>query len=241
MSSASAGPPAPLPPHAWEKAAREAALATVAEVPLLFPGERVQTRVKLRSEATWYRPPCRHHPGRHLFNYGARLFAHLLSPLDRGEPGDPVRSSFFRHDLERSHGPVTPALVVGLLVTHEAAHMAVHLGRGGPGRARPHGPAFQRALAELIARDLPRRAARPRSPAGHEEGWYRAPLPRVDRSPQRFTFRPGDRVAFPGSGGRLLQGLVLRVNRRSLSIAVDGEQETRWWRVAPHLLRRPGG
>lgn len=48
------------------------------------------------------------------------------------------------------------------------------------------------------------------------------------------NFSRGDRVAFDGPDGRVMEGLVLRLNKKTISIATDeGDQ----WNVAPVFLR----
>lgn len=48
----------------------------------------------------------------------------------------------------------------------------------------------------------------------------------------RFT--KGDRVGFQASDGRMLEGIVLRLNKKAVSVAAnDGHQ----WNMAPGLLR----
>lgn len=48
------------------------------------------------------------------------------------------------------------------------------------------------------------------------------------------SFTRGDRVSFQAADGRMLEGLVLRLNKKTVSVATnDGHQ----WNVAPGLLR----
>ncbi|HQN20537.1 MAG TPA: hypothetical protein PKV86_15405 [Syntrophobacteraceae bacterium] len=48
----------------------------------------------------------------------------------------------------------------------------------------------------------------------------------------RFT--KGDRVGFQSPDGRILEGIVLRHNKKTVSVATD---DGRQWNVAPGLLR----
>ena len=48
----------------------------------------------------------------------------------------------------------------------------------------------------------------------------------------RFT--KGDRVGFQAPDGRMLEGIVLRLNKKTVSIATDHGHQ---WNVAPALLR----
>ncbi|MBC7203923.1 MAG: hypothetical protein H5U29_10460 [Pusillimonas sp.] len=47
-------------------------------------------------------------------------------------------------------------------------------------------------------------------------------------------FARGDRVAFQAPDGRTLEGMVLRLNKKTISIATDDGHQ---WNVAPGLLR----
>jgi hypothetical protein len=48
------------------------------------------------------------------------------------------------------------------------------------------------------------------------------------------SFTRGDRVGFQASDGRMLEGIVLRLNKKTVSIATDDGHQ---WNVAPGLLR----
>jgi hypothetical protein len=49
-----------------------------------------------------------------------------------------------------------------------------------------------------------------------------------------IRFTRGDRVGFRAPDGRMLEGIVLRLNKKTISVATnDGHQ----WNVAPGLLR----
>lgn len=50
-----------------------------------------------------------------------------------------------------------------------------------------------------------------------------------------LEFRVGDRVSFQPDGRPLLFGVIIRYNRKTMTVAADnGEQ----WKVAPGLLRK---
>lgn len=52
-----------------------------------------------------------------------------------------------------------------------------------------------------------------------------------------LEFRPGQRVEFTGRGGRLVQGVIQKINRTSISVtAADGVR----WKVSPSLCRVAG-
>lgn len=51
-----------------------------------------------------------------------------------------------------------------------------------------------------------------------------------------MEFNPGNRVRFTSSSGEEKKGTVIRVNRKTVSVAVDGEPG--WWKVSPELLMR---
>ena len=48
------------------------------------------------------------------------------------------------------------------------------------------------------------------------------------------SFTKGDRVAFQALNGRTLEGIVLRLNKKTISVATDDGHQ---WNVAPGLLR----
>ena len=48
------------------------------------------------------------------------------------------------------------------------------------------------------------------------------------------SFTRGDRVSFRVSDGRMLEGMVLRLNKKTVSVATDDGHQ---WNVAPGLLR----
>ena len=48
------------------------------------------------------------------------------------------------------------------------------------------------------------------------------------------SFTKGDRVCFQAPDGRAVEGVVLRLNQKTVSIATD---DGRQWNVAPGLLR----
>lgn len=48
------------------------------------------------------------------------------------------------------------------------------------------------------------------------------------------SFTRGDRVGFQAPDGRMLEGMVLRLNKKTVSVATDDGHQ---WNVAPGLLR----
>ena len=48
------------------------------------------------------------------------------------------------------------------------------------------------------------------------------------------SFTKGDRVGFQAPDGRMLEGIVLRLNKKTVSVATDDGNQ---WNVAPGLLR----
>jgi hypothetical protein len=48
------------------------------------------------------------------------------------------------------------------------------------------------------------------------------------------SFTRGDRVGFQAPNGRMLEGMVLRLNKKTISVATDDDHQ---WNVAPGLLR----
>ena len=51
---------------------------------------------------------------------------------------------------------------------------------------------------------------------------------------QMAKFTKGDRVGFPGPEGRMLEGIVVRLNKKTVSISTDDGHR---WNVPPRLLR----
>lgn len=63
----------------------------------------------------------------------------------------------------------------------------------------------------------------------------KAPAKRTAAPAKQAGFKKGDRVKFTAKGS-VRKGTVLRVSTKTLSVAVDGEPEGRYWRVAPSFL-----
>jgi hypothetical protein len=61
-------------------------------------------------------------------------------------------------------------------------------------------------------------------------------LVRFERGMQLLKFSPGDRVRFMSSHGEEMEGTVMRVNQKTVSVST-GEAD-RWWRISPALLTR---
>lgn len=59
----------------------------------------------------------------------------------------------------------------------------------------------------------------------------------VPGAPLSFTWRIGQRVEFDHGRRGVSQGMIIRVNRRSVSVQVDGEEQGKYWRVGPAILR----
>ena len=51
---------------------------------------------------------------------------------------------------------------------------------------------------------------------------------------QMTRFTKGDRVGFKTSDGRMLEGMVLRLNKKTISVVTDDGHQ---WNVAPGLLQ----
>jgi hypothetical protein len=52
----------------------------------------------------------------------------------------------------------------------------------------------------------------------------------------RSNFSPGNKVQFKTKIGDYKHGVVIRVNQKTVSVAIEGE--TGWWNVSPHALER---
>lgn len=55
---------------------------------------------------------------------------------------------------------------------------------------------------------------------------------------QMLRFRIGDRVSFQPGGHPVLTGMIIRYNRRTVTVITEGGQR---WNVAPTLLSRVDG
>ena len=55
----------------------------------------------------------------------------------------------------------------------------------------------------------------------------------TENSLLRFT--PGNRVQFHTKSGELITGTVIRINQKTVSVAVEGLEG--WWKVSPQLLK----
>ena len=68
----------------------------------------------------------------------------------------------------------------------------------------------------------------PKFPPGFAPGNWNRPM---------HSFRIGQRVSFKSKRGLSMNGMIIRINRKSISVQIDGEEEGRYWRVSPGLLR----
>jgi hypothetical protein len=57
----------------------------------------------------------------------------------------------------------------------------------------------------------------------------------VQRFEQMAAFDPGERVSFPTDGGRIVTGVVIRFNQKTVTVQSDTGQH---WRVSPSLLSK---
>jgi hypothetical protein len=61
-------------------------------------------------------------------------------------------------------------------------------------------------------------------------------LMRISEGMELLKFTPGDRVRFTSGHGEELQGTVIRINRKTVSVrAADASG---WWNVSPGLLTK---
>lgn len=61
-------------------------------------------------------------------------------------------------------------------------------------------------------------------------------LVRLKRGMKLLQFSPGDRVRFISKYGDVIEGTVIRVNKKTISVST-GETEA-WWKVSPELLTK---
>ncbi len=50
-------------------------------------------------------------------------------------------------------------------------------------------------------------------------------------------FKPGNRVRFKSKDGTNKTGTIIRVNQKTVSLVVDGDDHA-WWKVSPQILER---
>ena len=60
-------------------------------------------------------------------------------------------------------------------------------------------------------------------------------ITRIKRGMQLLKFSPGDRVRFESRDGDEMEGVVMRVNQKTVSVDTGGDG---WWRVAPGMLTK---
>jgi hypothetical protein len=60
----------------------------------------------------------------------------------------------------------------------------------------------------------------------------------ADTYHQLAKYNFGDRVAFTNNIGETVSGIVVRVNKKTVSIHTDDHHH---WNVSPHLLKKAGG
>jgi len=54
---------------------------------------------------------------------------------------------------------------------------------------------------------------------------------------EMLEFSIGDRVCFHAGGHGVVEGMLTRYNRKTVTVIADGGRQ---WNVSPSLLRRPG-
>lgn len=60
-------------------------------------------------------------------------------------------------------------------------------------------------------------------------------ITRIKRGMQLLKFAPSDRVRFVSSHGEEIEGVVMRVNQKTVSVDTGGDG---WWRVSPGILEK---
>ncbi len=59
-------------------------------------------------------------------------------------------------------------------------------------------------------------------------------IAQAEATRQMVRFTEGDRVAFSTADGRMVEGMVLQLNKKTVSLVAD---DGRRWKVSPSLLR----
>jgi predicted SprT family Zn-dependent metalloprotease len=149
------------------------------------------------------------------------------------------------------------------IIMHEIAHILVHHFSGG--WARGHGPEWKlwanlagfvpfsgtsnhKRNVQAVALHAQHRGGDPTItiPAKADSGWpqkKKLPAPPqkpfnfVPGAPLSFTWKIGQRVEFNHGHRGVSQGMVIRVNSKTISVQVDGEEQGKYWRVSPSILR----
>jgi hypothetical protein len=62
-------------------------------------------------------------------------------------------------------------------------------------------------------------------------------LVKAKREADLSKFNPGNRVRFKTRESEIKTGTVIRVNQKTISIAVDGDDHA-WWKVSPQVVER---
>ena len=181
-------------------------------------GAKVRTRIRRGAWATYHMPPQvrgRSVLDHHVIQFGTRC----------------VLSFFDEHKLQKNaqddwevraygslpkYGPLTPAVALSFLVLHEFAHLLVYLdGHHKEG----HGPRYKAKLKELHdVNDGVLIAAFLRSEASRLDIDLDAFIVPIQ---EKIPFAKGDRIYWQEKTGKGF-GVVLRVNKKSLTIQPDG-------------------
>jgi len=173
--------------------------------------------------------------GRHDIVYGAKMVA------DKASPADCAGWLSTREIRRRGYwqGEVSMLNLLAHTCCHEFAHLQQSM-TGGRERGRVHTPGFYRLLDNLHAsgaadevRDALYECARSRQLIINPE-----PYQLAEAGPDLSAFSPGDPVVF-GHQPHTRTGRIVRVNRRTCTVAGTGAASGLRFRVPATLLWHP--
>jgi hypothetical protein len=181
-------------------------------------GATVRTRMRPDAWATYHMPPQvrgRSVLDHHVIQFGTRCVESFFDgkKLQKHAHDDlEIRT----YGSNPKYGPLTPAVALSFLILHEFAHLLVYLdGHHKEG----HGPRYKAKLQDLHdADDGILIAAFLRSEALHvgiDLDAFFVPIQ------EEIPFAKGDRIYWQEKTGNGF-GVVLRVNRKSLTVQPDG-------------------
>jgi len=146
----------------------------------------------------------------------------------------------------RKHGYFEGRVTLLNLLAHTALHEFAHLLQIANGWRRTgsvHNRPFYLLLGRLheadgagVRDEFERRCIRDRIDLAAMQAWGPGELPHP--LPFRSEFRAGMAVEFVGADGRLIRGVVRRVNRRTVSVWPERQSGGAYYRV-PHERLRP--
>lgn len=174
------------------------------------------------------------HARRHVITFGQRMVAAKFQP-------DSCQGWLSTREIQgRGYfdGEVSTLNLLAHTCCHEFAHLLQSVS-GERRRGSVHNPAFYSILDELYASDGADAARRFLQEKSDHKGIELPQHPmQIDAPATRLaTFSVGDTVQF-GSDGQLREGKILRINRRTCTVAGTGRWRGMRYRVPAALMRQ---